>query len=166
MILGLIFIEKVMFFTVENALPYQCVGKGKVLTVKIIDFLTRIDPKIIWKIRRKKFNFYFHVGNVFFDAGEHGERMGTFLRCYRLEKSPNFALYFSHSITIGISIQMIICCICFISVHFDPPGELARRESSRQGKLKLSETVQTPCGHKYPPKHSRSWASGSQNKVP
>ena len=70
-----------------------------------------------------------------FGAGEHMECMGTFLGSYRLEKSPNFALYFSHSITIGISIQMIICCICFISVHFDPPGELARRESSRQGKL-------------------------------
>ena len=85
--------------------------------------------------------FLFHVANVFSDAGELGECMETFLESYRLEKPPNFALYFSYPIIIGISIQMAICCICLISVYFDPPGELARRESSRQGKSKIFQSV-------------------------
>ena len=95
MILGSILVEKSMIFIVENALPCQCVGKGNVLTAKNIDFSTRIDPKIIFKICRKIYTFLFYVVNVFFDAGELGECMETFLESYRLEKPPKFALYFS-----------------------------------------------------------------------
>ena len=65
----------------------------------------KIDPKITWEPFRKKYNFYFYITNVFFDAGERGECMGTLLGSYRLEKSPKIACHFSESITIGISIQ-------------------------------------------------------------
>ena len=47
--------------------------------------------EIMWKI----FDFLFHVANVFFDAGELGECMETFLESYRLEKPLIFALYFT-----------------------------------------------------------------------
>ena len=70
----------------------------------------KIDPKIIWKLCRKLYNFLFYVANVFFEAGGQGECMGTFLRSYRFEKPPKSTLHFSNSITIGISIQMGICC--------------------------------------------------------
>ena len=64
-----------------------------------------IDPKITWEPCRKNYNFYFYVTNVFFDAGERGECMETFLGLCRLENPPKIALHFSESITIGISIQ-------------------------------------------------------------
>ena len=65
----------------------------------------KIVPKITWEMCRKKYNFYFYVTNVFFDAGERGECMETFLGPCRLEKPPKITLHFSESITIGISIQ-------------------------------------------------------------
>ena len=55
---------------------------------------------------RKNYKILFYVTNVFFDDGECGECMKTFLGSYRLEKPPNFALYLPESITIGISIQI------------------------------------------------------------
>ena len=54
---------------------------------------------------RKKHKIYFYVTNVFFDAGDLGECMETFLGPCRLKKPPKIALHFSESITIGISIQ-------------------------------------------------------------
>ena len=84
MILGSIFIEKMMLLAVKNTLPCQCVEKGKVFTAKIIDFSMKIVPKITWEMCRKKYNFYFYVTNVFFDAGERRECMETFLGLYRL----------------------------------------------------------------------------------
>ena len=105
MILGSIYIGKVMLFAVKNTLPCQCVEKGKVFTAKRIDFSMKIDPKITRQPCRKNYNFCFYVTNVFFDAGERGECMETFLEPCRLEKPPKIALHFSESITIGISIQ-------------------------------------------------------------
>ena len=94
-----------MLFAVKNTLPCQCVEKGKVFTAKSIDFSLKIVPKITWEMCRKKYKFYFYVTNVFFDAGERGESMETFLGSCRLEKPPKITLHFSESITIGISIQ-------------------------------------------------------------
>ena len=59
MILGSIFIEKMMLLAVKNALPYQCVDKGKVFTAKIIDFSMKIIPKTTWKMHRKNTIFIF-----------------------------------------------------------------------------------------------------------
>ena len=84
MILGSIFIEKMMLLAVKTVLPCQCVEKGKILTAKIIDFPMKIMPKITWEMCRKNCNFYFYVTNVFFDEGEHRECMETFLEPYRL----------------------------------------------------------------------------------
>ena len=98
-----------MLFTVKP-LPFSTHWQGRVFyTAKSITFSMKIDPKITREPCRKKYNFYFYVTNVFFDAGERGECMETFLGLCRLEKPPKIALHFSKSITIGISIQMGIC---------------------------------------------------------
>ena len=88
MILGPIFIEKVMLFAVQNSLPCQCVEKGKVLTAKIIVFSMKNRSQNHMRNMSKKYNFLFYVGNVFVGSGEHAECLGTFLTLgpYRLEK--------------------------------------------------------------------------------
>ena len=109
MVLGLISIEKSMLFAVKHILSYQCVGKGKVLTVKSIDFSMKIGPKITCELCRKFLFFLFYVGNVFVDTGECGELMGTFQGSYKLEKLSEITRHFAKSITIGFPIQMNIC---------------------------------------------------------
>ena len=92
----------------------------------------KIIPKITWEPCRKNYNFYFYVTNVFFDAGERGECMETFLGPCRLEKPPKIALHFSESITIGISIQTghllprVILASCW------PCHRAARKMTSRK----------------------------------
>ena len=101
----MIFIEKSMLFAVKT-LPFSTHWQGRVFfTAKSIIFSMKIDPKITWEPCRKKYNFYFYVTNVFFDAGERGECMETFLGPCRLGKPPKITLHFSESIIIGISIQ-------------------------------------------------------------
>jgi len=58
-ILGSIFIEKMMLLAVKNTLPCQCVEKGKVFTAKSIDFSMKIIPKITWEMCRKNIIFIF-----------------------------------------------------------------------------------------------------------
>ena len=101
------------------------------------------------------------LGNVLSDAGERGERMGTFLGSYRLEKRSKSHGVSENSITIGIPIQMDILCRPSLQLHFGQRLKRSRQVSSRQGKLKFSQTVQTPARHHYPPKHTRRRASGS-----
>ena len=102
-----------------------------------------------------------YVGNVLSDAGKRGECMGTFLGSYRLEKRSKSHHVSENSITTGIPIQMDILCRPSLQLHFGQRLKRSRQVSSRQGKLKLSQTVQTPAGHHYPPKHTRRRASGS-----
>ena len=45
----------------------------------------KIFPKITWEMCRKKYKFYFYVTNVFFDAGDQGNFVGTFWGYYRPE---------------------------------------------------------------------------------
>ena len=45
----------------------------------------------------------FYVANVYFDAGEHGEFVGTFLGSYRLEKPSKSA----------------VLCIVFLITHYN-----------------------------------------------
>ena len=91
--------------------------------------------------------------------------MGAFLGSYRLEKRSKSHGVSENSITTGIPIQTDIRWCSFDFGVLRSVRELARRVSSRQGKLKLSQTVQTQYHHRYPPRHTRSRASGSQNKV-
>ena len=72
-------------------------------TIKSIDFPTKIDPKIIGNICRKYYKILFYVANVCFDAGEHGECVGTFLGSYRLEKPSKSA----------------VLCIVFLITHYN-----------------------------------------------
>ena len=60
---------------------------------------------------------------------------------------------------------MDILCRPAFQLHFGQRLKRSRQVSSRQGKLKLSQTVQTPARYHYPPKHTRRRASGSRNKV-
>ena len=87
--------------------------------------------------------------------------MGTFLGSYRLEKRSKSHGVSENSITIGIPIQMDILCRPSLQLHFGQRLKRSRQVSSRQGKLKLSQTVQTPAAHHYTPKHTRRRASGS-----
>ena len=87
--------------------------------------------------------------------------MGTFLGPYRLEKRSKSHGVSENSITIGIPIQMDILCRPSLQLHFGQRLKRSRQVSSRQGKLKLSQTVQTPAAYHYPPKHTRRRASGS-----
>ena len=91
--------------------------------------------------------------------------MGTFLGSYRLEKLSKSHGVSDKFITIGIPIQMDILCRPSLKLHFGQRLKRSRQVSSRQGKLKLSQTVQTPARYHYPPKHTRRRASGSRNKV-
>ena len=91
-----------------------------------------IVPKITWEMCRKNYKFYFYVTNVFFDAGERGECMETFLGPCRPENPPKITLHFSESITIGISIQTghllprVILASCW------PSHRAARKMTSRK----------------------------------
>ena len=80
----------------------------------------------------KKYNFYFYVTNVYFDAGDRGECMETFLESYRLEKRLIFALYFTESITIGISIQTGHLLPRVIMASYWPCHRAARKMTSRK----------------------------------
>ena len=91
--------------------------------------------------------------------------MGTFLGSYRLEKRSKSHGVSENSITIGIPIQMDILCRPSLQLHFGQRLKRSRQVSSRQGKLKLSQTVQTPYPRHYPPHSPWRRASGSQNKV-
>ena len=113
----------------------------------------------------KKYNFYFYVTNVFFDAGERGECMETFLGPRRLEKSSKITLHFSESITIGNSIQMDIGSTSLIMAIFGEVAKTAREVTSLQGFLELSLAVQTPYCYAIPAKRTRRTASGGKNKV-
>ena len=62
-------------------------------------------------------------------------------------------------------IQMALHCDPSFQLHFGRHLKRPRQGSSRQGKLKLSQTVQTLDGYRYPPKPPKRRASGSQNKV-
>ena len=62
-----------------------------------------------------------YVGNALSDAGECGERMGTFLGSYRLEKRSKSHGVSENSITIGIPIQMDILCRPSLQLHFGQP---------------------------------------------
>ena len=121
-----------MLFAVKT-LPFSTHWQGRVFfTAKSITFSMKIDPKITWEPCRKNYNFYFYVTNVFFDAGERGECMETFLGPCRLEKPPKITLHFSESITIGISIQTghllprVILASCW------PCHRAARKMTSRK----------------------------------
>ena len=72
-------------------------------TIKSIEFSTKIDPKIIGNICRKYYQILFYVVNVCFDAGEHGECVGTFLGSYRLEKPSKSAVF----------------CAVFLIIHYN-----------------------------------------------
>ena len=78
-------------------------GKGKDLTAQSIGFSTKIAPQIIGNICRKYYKILFYVANVCFDAGEHGECVGTFLGSYRLEKPSKSA----------------VLCIVFLITHYN-----------------------------------------------
>ena len=80
----------------------------------------------------KKYNFYFYVINVFFDARERGECMETFLGSCRLEKQQKIALHFSESITIGISIQTGHLLPRIILASYRPCHRAARKMTSRK----------------------------------
>ena len=64
-ILGSIFIEKVMLFAVKIVLPCQWVEKCKVFTAKRIDFSMKIDPKITREPCRKNTIFIFMLQMYF-----------------------------------------------------------------------------------------------------
>ena len=92
----------------------------------------KIDPKITREPCRKKYNFYFYVTNVFFDAGERGECMETFLGPCRLENPPKITLHFSESIIIGISIQTGHLLPRIILASYRPCHRAARKMTSRK----------------------------------
>jgi hypothetical protein len=111
----------------------------------------KIDPQITWEPCRKKYNFYFYVTNVFFDAGERGECMETFLGLWRLEKPPKISLHFSESITIGISIQnghllpRVILASCW------PSHRAARKMTSRKSYWVSEGVLHTRAGRAHAP---------------
>ena len=93
--------------------------------------------------------------------------MGTFLGSHRLENQSKSHGVSENSITIGIPIQTDIRWCSFDFGVLRSVRELARRVSSRQGKLKLSQTVETPYMYcrGYPPQTRRRRAPGDKNKV-
>ena len=113
----------------------------------------------------KIINFLIYVGNVLSDVGKRGECMGTFLESYRLEKRSKSHGVSKNFITTGIPIQMNILCRTSLQLHFRQHLKRSRQVSSRQCKLKLSQTVQTQKQPQYSPKPHRRRAFRSQTKV-
>ena len=150
-----------MRFAVKT-LPFSTHWQGRVFfTAKSINFSMNIDPKITWEPCRKKYNFYFYVTNVFFEAGERGECMETFLGLCRLENEPKITLHFSESITIGISIQnghllpRVILASCW------PSHRAARKMTSRKSYWVSEGVLHTRAGHAHVPTFCRSSLPGT-----
>ena len=78
-------------------------------------------------------SFYVYITDI--NAGDHEKRVRTSLGPYRPEKLPKKACYFSHSITIGISIQMDIGRCLSTRVNFGAHEIVAGKMFSRQGYL-------------------------------
>ena len=133
MIWGSIFNEKPMLFAVKHILSYQCVGKGKVLTVKTIVFSMKIGPKITCEICRKFLFFYFMLEMYLLTLVSVENSWERFRGPTNSKKMSEIARYFAKFITIGFPIQMDICYRPSFRLQFGSllksAGEMTSREN-------------------------------------
>ena len=85
------------------------------------------------KTQSKNTIFLFYVYITETNAGGHGKCVGTSLMFSRSPKLSKSTWHFSESITIGISMQMVICCCATFRFHLGALEGVAGKMTSCEG---------------------------------